>query len=298
MLPPIRNIEYSSDEYPTLLRKIPNPPASLFVRGSLLSQFVAVSIVGTRKASADGRLTARQIAYDLAKAGIVVVSGLALGIDAAAHEGALAAGGRTIAVLANGLDSVYPAVHQSLAESICAGGGALFSEYPEGTLPLRHQFLERNRIVSGMSVATIVVEAPVRSGSRSTAHFALEQGREVFVVPGSVHHRNYEGSHQLIREGARLVTNAKDVAQDLEETLLAYKGVLGVPQLREAQGVGEDADCILIFEALRSSLTPLTVDNISEITHLETQRVNQGLSLLSLEGTIEEFQGTFAIKRT
>ncbi len=297
MLPPIRAIGYMDDEYPTLLRKISSPPSCLFARGAVSPSCIAVAIVGTRKATADGRLTARQIAYDLAKAGIVIVSGLAMGIDAAAHEGALAAGGVTIAVLANGLDAVYPASHQSLAESMCARGGALFSEYPEGTPPLRHRFLERNRIVSGISVATVVVEAPIRSGSKTTARLALEQGREVFVVPGSVHHKNFEGSHQLIREGARLVTNARDIADDLEETLLTYRGILGNPELHKEEKRSDDADCGLILEALRSSLAPLTIDNISEITHLETQRVNQGLSLLSLEGTIEEFQGTFAVKR-
>ncbi len=294
--PPIHLVSYSDEGYPKLLREIPSPPATLFARGALTSSFVAVAIVGTRKATQDGKLIARQIAYDLAKAGIVIVSGLALGIDGAAHEGALQGGGKTIAVLANGLDTVYPLLHEHLAESILAQGGVILSEYPEGVSPLRHQFLERNRIISGMSIATIVVEAPLRSGSLATARFALEQGREVFVVPGPVRHRNYQGSHILIREGARLITSAKDVAHDLEEALKTYQGVLAVPkEEREEENTQEESP---VFHTLKKSSSPLTVDNISEITHLETQRVSQELSLLILEGKIEELHGMFSVTQS
>ncbi len=294
--PPIRHVSYSDEGYPKLLREIPNPPATLFARGPLPSSCVCVSIVGTRKATYEGKLIAKQIAYDLANAGITIISGLAIGIDGAAHEGALQGGGKTIAVLANGLDIVYPLLHEHLAESIVAQGGAIVSEYPEGVPPLRHQFLERNRIVSGMSIATIVVEAPMRSGSLATARFALEQGREVFVVPGPVHHRNYQGSHALIREGARLVTNAKDIAHDLEEALSTYQGILAVPKDEKEEKQEEEESPV--FLALKEAVSPLTVDNISEITHLETQRVSQELSLLLLEGKIEETHGLFFITKS
>ncbi len=294
---PIHHISYSEEEYPKLLREIPSPPATLFVKGSFPSPCICVAIVGTRKATQDGKLIAKQIAYDLAKAGITIVSGLAIGIDGAAHEGALQGGGNTIAVLANGLDTVYPLLHEHLAESIVAQSGAICSEYPEGIAPLRHQFLERNRIISGMSIATIVVEAPMRSGSLATARFALEQGREVFVVPGPVRHRNYQGSHMLIREGARLVTSAKDIAHDLEEALKAYEGVLAVPEKERERG-HEEKETSPVFRAIKEASSPLTVDNISEMTHLETQRVNQELSLLILEGKIEELHGTFSIAKS
>lgn len=295
-LPPIHHVSYSDEAYPKLLREIPNPPATLFIRGSLPSSSVCVAIVGTRKATSDGKLVARQIAYDLAKAGITIISGLALGIDGAAHEGALQGNGTTIAVLANGLHTVYPLLHEHLAESMVTKGGAICSEYPEGIAPLKHQFLERNRIISGMSIATVVVEAPMRSGSLATARFALEQGREVFVVPGPVRHRNYEGSHILLREGARLVTSAKDIARDLEEALRTYQGVLAMPAREEKEDVDvKEEESSLVFAALKEASSPLTVDNISEITHLETQRVNQELSLLLVEGEIEELHGTFTV---
>ncbi len=295
-LPPIHHVSYSEEGYPRLLREIPNPPATLFARGPFLSTCVCVAIVGTRKATPDGKLIAKQIAYDLARAGITIISGLAIGIDGAAHEGALQGGGKTIAVLANGLDIVYPLLHEHLAESIIAQGGAIVSEYPEGVPPLRHQFLERNRIISGMSIATIVVEAPMKSGSLATARFALEQGREVFVVPGPVRHRNYQGSHMLVREGARLVTNAQDIAHDLEEALETYQGILAVPEDEPGQEMNEEESPV--FSALQEASSPLTVDNISEITHLETQRVSQELSLLILEGKIEETHGLFFITKS
>lgn len=295
-LPPIHHVSYSDEGYPKLLREIPSPPATLFVRGSLSSSCVCVAIVGTRKATQDGKLIAKQIAYDLAKAGITIVSGLALGIDGAAHEGALQGGGTTIAVLANGLDTVYPLLHEHLAESIIAHSGAICSEYPENVAPLRHQFLERNRIISGMSIATVVIEAPMKSGSLATARFALEQGREVFVVPGPVRHRNYQGSHILIREGARLVTSAKDIAHDLEEALRTYQGILAVPEEDREEGrIIEETSPV--FRTLENASSPLTVDNISEITHLETQQVSRELSFLILEGKIEELHGMFSIAK-
>src|SRR3989339_275158 len=212
----IGHVSFDDSRYPALLKEIPDPPTRLFCRGQLPHpDSICIAIIGTRKATTQGKAMAQRIARDLAASGIVIVSGLAMGIDTVAHKGALEASGKTIAVLANGLDNVYPAQNTSLANDLLAHGGAILSEYPAGTPAYPNQFLERNRIVSGLCVATIVVEAPERSGTLATARFALEQGREVFVVPGPADHPNYIGSHRLIRDGARLVTAASDIYEDL-----------------------------------------------------------------------------------
>ncbi|MEK7481868.1 MAG: DNA-processing protein DprA, partial [Patescibacteria group bacterium] len=171
--------------YPALLREIPNAPEKIYILGKLPpEESLKIAIVGTRKATDQGRIIAKKLAEKLTNLGIVIVSGLAMGIDTAAHEGAVVANGKTIAVLANGLDKIYPAQNENLAKKILELNGAIISEYEPGKPALEHQFLERNRIVSGLSVATIVIEAPERSGSLVTARLAAEQGREVFVFPG------------------------------------------------------------------------------------------------------------------
>ncbi len=175
--------------------------------------------MGTRKATSQGRFIAKEIAKKLSEMGMVIVSGLAMGIDTAAHEGALAGAGRTIAVLACGLDNIYPRQNENLAKKIIGTGGAVISEYPVGTEAFKNQFLERNRIVSGLCIATIVVEAPRESGALVTARLAAEQGREVFVFPGPTNHPNYHGSHKLIRDGARLVSSIDDILEDLNSEI-------------------------------------------------------------------------------
>lgn len=213
---PVRKTTIDEEKFPESLKKIPNFPKELYHQGTLPSnEEVCVTVVGTRKASPLGIEAAGEIARDLSEAGITVVSGLALGIDGAVHRGVLRAGGRTVAVLACGLDRIYPDAHKGLSESILKYGGALISEYPPGTAPLPEQFLARNRIVSGLSLGVVIIEAPFRSGAVSTAHHALEQGKEVFVVPGPARHANYLGSHKLIRDGARLVASARDIMEDL-----------------------------------------------------------------------------------
>lgn len=201
--------------YPRLLGEISGRPSILYVRGALApADDASVAIVGTRRASPYGRQAAERIATELAQAGITVVSGLARGVDAAAHRAALEAGGRTIAVLGSGPDVIYPAEHSRLAEQILESG-AILSELPPGAKPDAQNFPARNRIVSGMTLGTLVIEAPLRSGALITASFAADQGREVFVIPGSIFAQTAEGTNGLLRDGARLVRHGADILEDL-----------------------------------------------------------------------------------
>ncbi|HEX9191943.1 MAG TPA: DNA-processing protein DprA, partial [Candidatus Deferrimicrobiaceae bacterium] len=204
-------LTFDAPGYPAALREIPYPPLVLYRTGRPFPEDPAVAIVGSRAPTAAGREYARQISGELAGAGWTVVSGMARGIDAAAHEGALGAGGSTVAVLGCGVDVVYPPEHGELRERIL-GSGAVLSEYPPGTLPMPRRFPARNRIVSGLSRGVIVAEAPERSGALITARIALEQGREVLVVPGNPWFAHTAGSNRLLREGAAPVCSADDVA--------------------------------------------------------------------------------------
>ena len=197
--------------FPPRLRDIPDSPSQIWVRGDSSSLAGhAVAVIGSRRASPGALETARRLAAGLAGVGLTIVSGLARGCDAAAHRGALDAGGRTVAVLGSGLDVIYPPEHDSLATAIVEHG-AIVSELPHGSPPLPHHFRQRNRLISGLSVGVVVIEANERSGSLITAGFALAQGREVMVVPGTVHAGRNRGGHLLIRDGAALVENAEDV---------------------------------------------------------------------------------------
>lgn len=209
--PETRLIGRDEPLYPENLRSIPRPPEKLYARGQVLpADRVAVALVGTRKATPIGRHIAFELARDLAGAGVAIVSGLAGGIDAKAHEGALDAGGRTLACLACGLDMVYPQSNRELFRRILSSG-ALLSEYPDGTAPLPWRFPARNRIISGLALGVVVVEAPQKSGALITADWALKHGRPVMAVPGSVKSAASEGTNRLIQEGAYLVTCAGDV---------------------------------------------------------------------------------------
>lgn len=208
-------ISEADELYPPALREIPDPPGVLFVRGALRPQDqLAIAIVGTRHASTYGRTQAERLAGSLARAGLTVVSGLARGIDGAAHRGALAAGGRTLAVLGSGVLNIYPPEHAQLADDVIARG-ALISESPPRQAPLSGSFPQRNRIISGLALGVIVIEAAERSGALITARHAMEQGREVFALPGPVDSRTSRGCHRLIRDGAKLVESADDVLEEL-----------------------------------------------------------------------------------
>lgn len=297
----INCVKIGDPSYPALLKEIAEPPKEIFFIGVLpKNNEHLVAIVGTRKATSDGKLLTKQIARELTQRNISVVSGLALGIDASAHEGAVSADGKTIAVLANGLDSIYPRQNEHLAEKIIDRGGCIISEYPEGTLPFPNQFLERNRIISGLCLATVVIEAPERSGAIATARNAIEQGREVFVFPGPSSHPNYKGSHALIRNGARLITSVEDIFDDLGEIITTAKQDAEIIEMTSTKKIGDatnDKTEMLIISALASNKKALSVDNLIELTTLEPRVVHQYLTMLLVKGIVEESGNLYTIKK-
>jgi len=272
--------------YPPWLAEAEAAPALLYVRGNaVLLGSPQLAMVGSRNPSEHGRRTAREFAAYLARAGLIITSGLALGIDAASHEGALAAGGNTIAVLGTGLDCIYPREHHALAARIAAHG-ALVSEFPPGTPPLKHNFPRRNRIISGLARGTLVVEAARHSGSLITARLAAEQGREVFAIPGSIHNPLARGCHALIRLGAKLVENGDDVLSELKFSL--PKQI--VMQFQEGStpllGTVErlDKDYKILLDAL--GFEPAGLDALVGRTGLSSQSVASMLLILELEGAV------------
>ena len=283
----VRLILFTDDYYPGLLNEIADYPFGIYIRGALPpNKAPSIAVVGTRRATPDGKSIARRFACEIAQSGFVVVSGLAFGIDTAAHEGCLEARGTTIAVLAGGLNAIYPQENDRLAAKIIENGGAIVSEYPPGSPPYPGRFLERNRIISGLAQGVLIVEAPKGSGSLATARRALEQNRDVFVVPGPIMHPNFAGSHQLIRQGAELVTAP-------EEILEAY-GVTREEKIAARENAASPEET-LILEALRSTSRPLEVDKIAATTKLEPQIVNRALSFLVLKNFIKERGGGYTI---
>jgi len=281
-----------SPDYPALLADIADPPLGLFVHGDpAVLTLPQLAMVGSRNPSNGGARTATDFARHLAGAGLAITSGLAVGIDAAAHEGALAADGVTIAVTATGLDRVYPARHRELAHRI-AGRGALVSEFPPGTAPLPGHFPRRNRIISGLSVGTLVVEAALRSGSLITARLALEQGREVFAIPGSIHNPLARGCHALIRQGAKLVETADDIAEELAALFggLSQQSVAAAPAAPSGDRLADPA-----YRQLLDALgyDPLTVDGLVARTGFTANTVSSMLLLLELEGHVSSSPGGF-----
>ena len=270
--------------FPKLLKEIPLPPVAIYIKGEIDPEAVSISIVGTRKATPEGEEVAYNLANKIAKNKIQITSGLAMGIDSASHKGALSADGKTVAILARGLDEIYPKINEKLADEILKNNGAVISEYPLGTEPMPHRFLERNRIISGMSIATILVEAPERSGSIATARFAIEQNRELFVVPGPANHKNYTGSHKLIRDGARLATSVDEIFNDL-----------GINP--EANNVSLNEDDVLIIETIKSSKNSLGFDEIVEITKLEFSKANAILGKLLAKDLLEETANGYKLKK-
>jgi len=200
--------------YPAILKEIHSPPKELYVKGKILPQEKAIAIVGTRNCSDYGKQVAYDFSSKLAKLGITIVSGLAQGIDTCAHQAALEAKGRTIAVLGTGINNIYPRFNTKLAEEI-SKNGAVISEYEPEANGTKYTFPQRNRIISGLSLGTIVIEAPERSGALITADFAMEQNREVFIIPGPIYSENSKGTNQLIKQGAKLITNIEDVLENL-----------------------------------------------------------------------------------
>ncbi len=281
---------WSDDRYPALLREVPNAPLLLFVKGNPDALGLPMfAIVGSRNATAGAQATARSFGRHLAGSGFCITSGLATGIDAAAHQGALDADGKTVAVCATGLDEIYPARHAALAAAI-AEKGALVSEFPPGTPPRRHRFPRRNRIISGLSVGTLVVEASTRSGALITARLAAEQGREVFAIPGSIHNPLARGCHQLIRGGAALVETAQDIVNELPGALA------GIAAPVEQNEVGTAAEGVWRSPEYQRLLglmgwDPVSVNTLVKRAGLTPEVVSSMLLLLELEDRVDPLTG-------
>ncbi|MBU0485729.1 MAG: DNA-processing protein DprA [Proteobacteria bacterium] len=272
--------------YPDLLRNIHDPPVLLYVKGDLnnLSR-PCLGIVGSRAASTYGLEVAEKLAGQLAQRGLTIVSGLALGIDGAAHRGALKAKGHTMAVLGCGLDVVYPIQHRQLYSDI-PQAGALISEYPLGTKPEGFRFPARNRIISGLSLGVLIVEAAKRSGSLITAHLALDQGREVFAIPGRVDSQKSEGTHRLLQEGAKLVQSVDDILEELNiKCEVQFHNSISTLTNPESLNQAEKKILTLL------DVYPKSIDEIIQETGLTVQKVNESLLLLELKGCIEVLPG-------
>lgn len=283
----IRLILRNEKEFPNLLTEAPWAPQGIYVLGTLREEPLSIAVVGTRKATGEGKATAKKFARELAGKGFAVVSGLALGIDGAAHEGCLDAKGYTVAVLANGLDHIYPRTHEKLAAKILEAGGAIVSEYPCGAPPFPNRFLERNRIVAGISRGALVIEAPKNSGSLATARFALEANRDVFVTPGPISHPNFFGSHELIRNGAHLVATAEHMLESFGIETGKTAGENNAFENPEEQA---------IYDALRNASAPADTDAIAEITGLATQNVNRALSMLIIKNIVKETEDGYTLE--
>ncbi|HYI25890.1 MAG TPA: DNA-processing protein DprA [Thermomicrobiales bacterium] len=263
--------------YPRLLREVPAPPPVLFVRGTLTEEdATSLAIVGTRKATGYGREMATAIAGDLAQAGVTIVSGLATGIDGVAHRAALEAGGRTIAVLGSGIHDIYPRNHARLAREI-AESGAVISDILPHAKPDRWNFPARNRIISGLSLGVLVVEAPEKSGALITVDFAADQGREVFAVPGPANAHASAGCNRILRDGARLVRNASDLIEDLR-----LKAPANEPAVQQALLLDDDERRVL---AVLTS-EPMHIDDVGESAGLALPRVSAILLTLELQNLV------------
>ena len=275
--------------YPADLLAMEDPPLVLFVLGRLdaLEWPRRVALVGSRNPTPQGCDNARAFAQALGEQGVCVVSGLALGIDGAAHEGALSTPSPTIAVVGTGLDRVYPAKHRDLAKRI-ANQGAIVSEYPLGTPPLAHHFPQRNRIISGLSQGTLVVEAAVQSGSLITARMALEQGREVFAIPGSIHSPQSKGCHALIRQGAKLVESAQDVLEDLR-----WPADAPTATTQAAQAMTDDTGLLVHL-----GHDPVSLDALQARCGMPTPELQAELLTLELEGKVARLPGGLLQRRT
>lgn len=283
---PIQNCHLNSPDFPSSLASLSDAPPTLYWRGSLLASSPTIAIVGTRKASAVGVAYAHSFAYALASEGWCIVSGLAFGIDAAAHQGALDAKGVTWAVLAHGLDIIQPRQHEHLARAILDLDGCLISQYPPTTPAYPNQFIARNRIISALCRAVIIIEAPQKSGALSTASYALQQKKKVFVIPALPSMKQFEGSLSLLRKGCRMVRTPQDVLKDMGTERVKKLPLKETPPSREHA----------ILRALKESATPLTIDKLSQITTLSPQDVAVAITQLVLEGIVIEEQDTYCIR--
>jgi len=285
----IHLLTWDDDGYPSRLLDIDNPPPVLYLCGEVLPEDEwAVAVVGTRRVTAYGRQVTEKIARSLARSGVTLVSGLARGVDGVAHQSALEVGGRTLAVLGTGVDRIYPPEHRHLAQKIMANG-ALISDYAVGTPPEARNFPPRNRIISGLSMATVVVEAGAKSGALITANFALEQGREVFAVPGNIISSSSKGTNWLIQQGAHPLLDPDEILETLELRLISEQ--------RQARTVlPSDATEALIFDIL--SHEPMHVDEIRSRTDMPIEKLTSTLTMMELKGMVRQASGMryFAVR--
>ena len=287
----IKLITYWDKEYPDILKKIYDPPVLLYVKGSLWEDDEnGIGVVGTRTASQYGRWVAERFGEDLARMGVTVVSGMARGIDTCAHRGAIKGGGKTVAVMGCGIDIIYPPENQKLYEQI-AENGAVISEFSMGTDPVGAYFPRRNRIISGLSLGTVVVEAGKKSGALITAYLALDQGREVFAVPGSIRSFRSKGAHKLIKEGAKLVESVEDIIAEIPE-LKANKGEKG--RRDDFVKLLSDKEKILL-DVL--SEEPLHIDKIALDAKMGTSEALALLLSLELKNFVKQLSGMMFVRQ-
>lgn len=276
-------LTWETADFPKVLREIPAAPPVLFVRGSLepADQW-AIAVVGTRRMTAYGRLVTQDLVAGLVAHGITIVSGLARGVDAVAHRTALENGGRTLAVLGCGIDKVYPPEHRDLAHKIAEGNGALVTDYPLGTEPDSKHFPARNRLISGLSLGVLVIEAGDKSGALITARFAVEQDRDVFAVPGNINSPVSVGTNRLIQQGAKLVTRVDDILEELNLRMVAERVSAQV-------ALPDSAEEAALFSQLSGQ--PLHVDELGRLTGLPSSLVSSTLTLMELKGMVQQVGG-------
>jgi DNA processing protein len=294
-----RLLKWTDEDYPSNLREIADPPPYLFVRGpASLHQPGCLAIVGARAASEGGLRMAHRLGMELAAKGFTVVSGLARGVDGAAHQGALDGGGRTVAVMGCGIDVIYPPEHRKLAEAIIDGGGAIISELPLGTQPRAENFPTRNRILSGLCLGVVIVEAAEKSGSLITARMALEQNRQVFAVPGSPLTGKTRGSNRLIRDGAKLVECVEDVIEEIAPQIEFSRNEAKKPakslnnletQAQSSIGSASEEDKVILRQLKQGE--KLHVDSLIEASGLSPQAVLRLLLELELKGMVAQHPG-------
>jgi DNA processing protein len=284
-----QTLAISDERYPSLLRTIHDPPPLLYVRGDLqLLQQPQIAVVGSRRASPAGLRLAESLSGQLVAAGLHICSGMALGIDGAAHRGALGAGGKSIAVMATGIEQLYPARHRHLAGELLQAG-CLVTEFPPGTPPRRPNFPQRNRIISGLSLGVLVVEAALPSGSLITAGTALEQGREVFALPWSMLHEGGAGCLRLLRDGAKMVQGLEDILEELGPLYTLQQDLFSPP----AQSAGQQEDPVTSSVLDMVGYEAITADELIQRSPLPVARVLADLSALELAGRIERCAGGY-----
>ncbi|MCI2426055.1 DNA-processing protein DprA [Candidatus Acetothermia bacterium] len=282
----IKIVTILDPDYPQLLREINDPPPVLYIKGQYTKEdAIAIGIVGTRRASQYGRMVATKLAKDIAQLGLTVVSGMAMGIDTAAHRGALQSGGRTIAVLGAGLLKIYPAINRHLSEKI-SQSGALISEFPLHCQSSKWTFPQRNRIISGLARGIVVVEAPLRSGALITARFAAEQGREVFAVPGNITNIGSTGPNRLIKDGAKLIETVADIIDEFPDLKHLLTPTTADKNLAQVSLSPQES---VIYKLL--GLEPLHIDDIINRGDLSRAEISQALLTLQINGLVKEIDG-------